>query len=557
MVVGIFKVLGALGVFLFGMRIMSDALQKTAGEKLKNLLNVLTKNRFTSVLTGVVITGIIQSSSATTVILVSLVNAGLLELTKAIGVIMGANIGTTATAWIVSLLGFSINITDFAMPAIGLALPFLFSKYEKRRNWGEILIGFGLLFMGIDMLKNAVPNIQNNVSALSFLQHLTSYGYGSVFLFILVGTVLTIIIQSSSAAMAITITMAYKGWIPFSMAAALVLGENIGTTITAYLASLGMNLNARRAARSHMLFNLTGVVWMCFLFYPCLALVDWMVPGAVTDPASLPLHLSAFHSFFNIVNTSLMVWFIPQFAKAVEFLVPEKPSDRDTTYKLNFVNINFPDFAEANLQLARRELGKYSALTNDMLLFFLNSMEKKPKELEKTAEVVQNHWNLSEKMYEEISKFLASCRSSVTDDRQGSQINSMLIMVSELRSIATGCQSLVEILKKKDRKKIKFHKNGETEIAAYTEEVLDFMRYNTNYINSALQVHDIELAQRMETAINAKRDRLRKTSQNKMEKGGDIQGELLYMDMIKHLEHLGDFSLNIAQSMRALEVVKA
>ncbi|OHD13030.1 MAG: hypothetical protein A2086_07485 [Spirochaetes bacterium GWD1_27_9] len=552
-IAGFFQLFGSLGIFLFGIRIMSDGIQKVAGEKFQTLLNILTFNRFTAVFTGLTITSIIQSSSATTVILVSLVNAGLMTLPKAIGVIMGANIGTTMTAWIVSLIGFKFSISMFAMPAIAIALPLIFSKKEKLRNLGEFFIGFGLLFLGLDFLKKSVPDIKSNVEAIQFLTNLTGYGHFSVILFIIIGTLLTVTVQSSSAAMAITMTMAYKGWINFDIAAALCLGENIGTTITAHLASIGMNVSARRAARAHMFFNLFGVIWMIFVFYPFIKMIDFFIPGNVNDPSNIPMHLSMFHTTFNLINTTILIWFIPQFAKIVEFLIPEKKEAVDRGYHLQITNTNFVDFADTNLRIARNEIGKISTMTYDMLLYFLNAIKNdKKEEVNQIEEKIQNYDTQIDIMYIEISKFLANCRTRIINDKDSFTINSMLIIVSELKSISNSCTLLIESIKKKEKKKMKFHKNAKNEIEDYTAEVLDFVKYNSDFINNNMKEHDYNLAQKMEKAIDAKRDRLRKTSQNKMIKGADIQAELIYMDILKYLEHIGDFNLTISHSLKEI-----
>ena len=260
------NILGSLGIFLFGMKVMSEGIQKTAGNRLRSILAYMTQNRFTGVITGFITTCLVQSSSATTVMVISFVNAGLLTLTESIGIIMGANIGTTITGWMVAILGFKFKITTIALPSIGIGLPLIFSKVIKRKNLGEIFVGFGLLFLGLKFLKESVPDIKNNPEVLEFLKSYTDLGMVSVLIFVVVGVFLTIIVQSSSAAMTITITMAFKGWIDFPTAAALVLGENIGTTITAYLASLGGNYHAKRASRAHMIFNLLGVTWMLISF---------------------------------------------------------------------------------------------------------------------------------------------------------------------------------------------------------------------------------------------------------------------------------------------------
>ena len=284
---------GALGMFLYGMKVMSEGLQKVAGDKLRGILSVMTTNRFTGVLTGILITALIQSSSATTVMVVSFVNAGLLTLTQSISVIMGANVGTTVTAWIISLFGFKVDISVFSLPIIALCIPLIFSGKSKRKSWGEFLMGFAFLFMGLSYLKSSVPDLQSNPQILSFLQDYTSLGYPSLFIFLLLGTILTIIVQSSSATVAITLIMCTQGWIPFEMAAAMVLGENIGTTITANIAAISANVSARRAAVAHLMFNVFGVCWVMILFYPFTSMVSWIVtnygPG---DPNEMTQFLS-------------------------------------------------------------------------------------------------------------------------------------------------------------------------------------------------------------------------------------------------------------------------
>ncbi len=306
------QILGALGVFLFGLRIMSSGLQKLAGDRLRSVLASMTRNRFTGVISGFLITCAIQSSSATTVLIVSFANAGLLTLIQSIGLVMGANIGTTLTGWLVSLFGFKVNITAFALPIIGLGFPLSFLRNPRARQLSEAMIGFGLLFLGLKFLKEGVPDLKANPEALAFLQQFSDYGFGSVLLFVGVGTALTIIVQSSSATMAITLTMAAMGWINYEVSAAMVLGENIGTTITANIAALGGNRTAKRVALSHTVFNLTGVLWMLPLMSVFLTAVDAVVPGnPLTDPLATPTHLAAFHSAFNVTNTLLLVGFVP------------------------------------------------------------------------------------------------------------------------------------------------------------------------------------------------------------------------------------------------------
>ncbi|NNC71059.1 MAG: Na/Pi cotransporter family protein [Flavobacteriaceae bacterium] len=324
------QLFGSLGLFLFGMKVMSDALMNLAGAKMRNILATMTSNRFLGITTGFFITSVIQSSSATTLMVVSFANASLLTLMESISVIMGANIGTTITAWLITILGFKVSMSAIALPLVGLGFAFTFAKRENLKNWGGFIIGFAILFIGLQFLKDAVPDIKDNPEVLEFLSRYTDLGFWSVLLFLLIGTLLTIIIQSSSATMALTLIMTAQGWIPFELAAAMVLGENIGTTITANLAAIVANYNAKRTARAHLIFNIIGVVWVLILFYPFLRGIEWLaVKSGNTSPyvsaAAIPVSISLFHTVFNILNTFFLVWFIKPIATIVERIVKATP----------------------------------------------------------------------------------------------------------------------------------------------------------------------------------------------------------------------------------------
>ncbi len=319
--------LGALGLFLYGMKVMSDALMELAGDNMRNILASSTANRFLAIMTGVVVTAAIQSSSATTLMVVSFVNANLLTLTEAVGVIMGANIGTTVTAWMISILGFKVKMSAIALPLIGVGFLLSMSKREHYRHWGLFLIGFSILFIGLQFLKESVPDIRSHPETLAFLVEYTTKGYLSVLLFIFIGTLLTLVVQSSSASMALTLLMTFEGWLPFDMAAAMVIGQNVGTTITAVIASIVANYQAKRAARAHLIFNLAGVVWILLLFYPFLEAVGYMVEtlegeSPFLTTAAVPIALSLFHSSFNILNTVLLAGFLPFIVRLSEQMVP-------------------------------------------------------------------------------------------------------------------------------------------------------------------------------------------------------------------------------------------
>lgn len=323
----ILTLVGALGLFLYGMKVMSDSLMDVAGDRLRNILATMTSNRVFGVLTGFIITAIIQSSSATTLMVVSFVNASLLTLAESVSVIMGANIGTTVTAWLITILGFKVSMSALALPLVGIGFFLTFSKRVKVRTWGTFIVGFAVLFIGLQFLKDSMPDIKQHPEVLAWLEAYTDMGLLSVLLFLFIGTVLTVVVQSSSATMALTLVMCYEGWIPFDMAAAMVLGENVGTTITANLAAIVANYNAKRTARAHFIFNSVGVVWMIILFIPYLAVVEWFVTrngsaSPFTTPEAVPVALSVFHTSFNIINSFVLIWFVPLIVKAVERMVP-------------------------------------------------------------------------------------------------------------------------------------------------------------------------------------------------------------------------------------------
>ena len=550
----ILNLIGGLGLFLYGMHVMSDRIHKRSGERLRRLLRTLTRNRFAGIGTGLGITSIIQSSSATTVLLVSLVNAGLVTLEQAIGVIMGANIGTTLTAWIVAVVGFKLNITSLCLPAVAVAIPMYFNKQEAMRERAEILLGFAILFLGLHLMKETVPDLNNNPEVLAFVQHISGFGYISVLLFVVLGTLLTIVLQSSSAAMAITITMAFKGWITFPLAAAIVLGENVGTTVTAYLASLGMNTNARRTARAHMLFNLFGVAWMLALFPFFWKGIDRLVPGMADDPAALPVHISAFHTAFNLANTALMIGFVAQLAAVTRWMVKRRPSRSvGLGYRLPFIPGNVPEAVESNLINVRSEIGKMSEIVYDMLLKLMNIAPQGNENLAKTVEEIHRNERRTDEMQQVIIQFLTECMVEALSEEQAYRISAIQRITSELESIGDSCENMADLFRLREKKQLVIHETGPDELIDYTSLVLDFLRYNGDYLTQKVERYDLDRAFQMERAINKKRKQLRKISRNQLVHGADVQAELVFMDLVKNLEHIGDYSLNISQAIRELQ----
>lgn len=458
-ILDILQIVGALALFLFGMTMMSEALQKVAGNKMRSILASMTKNRVLGVLTGITITSIIQSSSATTVMVVSFVNAGLLTLGESISVIMGANIGTTITAWLVSLVGFKFSIVDIAIPMIGLSLPFIFSKNDRRKSIGEVMIGFALLFIGLDYLKNSVPDIKAHPEMLQFLTEYTQMGYGSILLFLLIGTVLTVIVQSSSATMAITLVMISQNWISFEIGAAMVLGENIGTTITANIAGLTAKTNARRAALSHTMFNVFGVIWMLIIFYPFINMVEWVIGGGETEGANALYALSMFHTLFNLCNTFVMIWLIKPLEKIVCKILPEKKEENE--FALKFISAGMLSTGELSLLEAEKEIELYTERTHRMFdeVKKLTLATYNDKNAQKYADRVKHYESASDQTEHAIADYLYDIDATPISTDLKNKIRNYLYLTTEIESVADRCFNISRSIVRRNEEKINFTEN--------------------------------------------------------------------------------------------------
>lgn len=548
----IFNLLGSLGIFLYGMKVMSDGINNVAGDKMKSILNYMTKNRFMAVFTGFLITALIQSSSATTVMAVSFVNAGLLTLVQSIGVVMGANIGTTVTTWIVSIVGFKFNIQAIALPIIGIGLTMFFSRRKIRREWAEVLIGFGLLFLGLAFLKDSVPDINKHPEIFEFVTEFTGRGLLSYVIFVLLGAGLTIIVQSSSAAMAITVTMAYKGWIDFPTASMIVLGENIGTTITAYLASIGTVVNARRTARAHLLFNLFGVVWMTFVFTYFIQFIDWVAPWQ-NIPANLPLKLSLFHTVFNVLNTLICIWLVKYFAIAVEKLVKPNKNDQNQEYKLIYLQSGRVDSTAFNLEQVRHEIFKMVRICEDMFDTSLHLFFNPHKKLGDEVEKIRSQEKLTDEMQREITNFLTLCSEIALTDTYAKNVNAMIRIVHELEGIGDSVLRIMLITKEKYDKKYQMHPEATQEITDIAKTVKEFMSlYNAKMLEH-MKRDDLKQAYNIEKEITNIKEKYKYNARERIISGtADVQAELLYIDLLRHFEHIGDYSLNIAQALRSV-----
>ena len=545
----LFEILGSLGMFLFGMKVMSEALQKLSGERLRSMMRTMTQNRFAGVASGFLVTCLVQSSSASTVMMVSFVNAGLLTVVEAIGMIMGANLGTTTTFWIVSFLGFKFSLSSVALPIIGVAMPFIFSRKSVLRDTGEFLIGFGLLFLGLVFLKDAVPDIKNNPDALAFIQGYTGHGLWSVLFFFAFGTVLTIIVQSSSVAGAITITMAAQGWIDFPTAAAIILGENVGTTITANLAALSANANAKRAALAHLVFNMVGVTWAILLFIPLTRLIDGIMPGDALEPGNIPLHLAAFHTGFNLLNTAFLIGFVGYLAKFVNRVIKDKkynPSDH-----VEFNSSIIPRTGELNLAEAEEEVQKMNQLTHDLVSGFVELYEQPGEKLGDRVKALKQLEKDSDRMARDTTTYLLKCSAGRVSDASMTKISSLLRVIAELEDMCDRGYRLVLLAERRHRKKRTLPAETQVQVRQFGEIVLRFVDFTATCLRRGVQTSDMETAYQLENFIDQFRKNLRKESIQRMRQSGDlIKAEMLYIDILNNMEAIGNHSLNVLQALR-------
>ena len=558
------KLLGSLALFLYGMKIMSEGLQKFAGDRLRRILTAMTTNRVTGVLTGMLITALIQSSSATTVMVVSFVNAGLLTLSQSIGVIMGANIGTTVTAWIISALGFKVDIAAFALPLLAFGIPLLFSQKSNRKSLGEFIFGFSFLFMGLSYLKNNAPDLSQNPDMLAFVQDYTGMGFFSILLFVLIGTVLTMIVQASAATMAITLIMCANGWISFELGAALVLGENIGTTITANLAALTGNTQARRAALAHLVFNVFGVIWVLCLFVPFTEGVSWFVENVMgsNDPAvAVSFKLSAFHTCFNICNVLILIWFVKFIERTVCAIIPQKEQDEE--YRLRFITGGMLSTAELSILQASKEIHLFAERTHRMFGMVRTLLHtEKDDDFNQVFSRIEKYENISDSMELEIANYLNKVSEGRLSSESKLQIRAMLREVTEIESIGDSCYNLARTINRrrqsnqdfieKQYEHIHFMMKLADEALAQMIVVLDHPEH------SEYQSIDVNKSFNLENEINNYRNQLK--NQNIVDvnnKEYSYQMGVYYMDIIAECEKLGDYVVNVVEASSDIKEKKA
>jgi len=555
-ILDLFKVAGALGLFIYGMMIMSEGIQKVAGEKMKSILRAMTNNRVSGVFTGFLTTALIQSSSATTVMIVSFVNAGLLSLRQSVGVIMGANIGTTVTAVLITFFGFSkFSISTYTLPILAVGFPLLFMKNEKFKHWGEFLIGFAILFMGLDALKNTVPNeLGENTQQL--LSSLTDLGFLSIILFVLVGTLLTIVVQSSSAAMAITLTLCFKGFIPFEVAAAIVLGENIGTTITANIAAIIGNVFAKRAARAHFIFNVFGVIWMLILFPFYLRGIEWFMVNytALGSPfenvEAINWALVAFHISFNIINTLIWIGFLDLIVRIAERLVPTRTDD-DETFHLEYIGSEITRTPELSLEEAKKEVLTLCRLIQRMhqvigLLLF----EPDPKNTRRHHIRIKEYEELSDHLEEEIATYLVKVAEGRLSPGSSIVMRSILSIVNDMERIADFYYQMSQEISRMESKKINFTEGQKTRLKnMYTliEDALSIMKENLD--NNYNKV-TIDKALAKEKDINLLKRKFKKSHLKSIErKEYHWKSGIIYTEIFNLFEKIGNHVMDITEAI--------
>lgn len=586
--------LGAVGLFLYGMKIMSEGLQKVAGDRMRTILSAMTKNRFAGLFTGIFITALIQSSSASTVMVVSFVNAGLMSLADSMAVIMGANVGTTVTSWLITIFGFKVNVNMFVLPLIGLSIPLMFSKKSTHKSLSEFIIGFAFLFMGLELINANVPDLKSNPEVFGFLQNYSSMGFASILFFMLVGLVLTMIIQSSSAAFAIFLIMCSKGWVTFDIACAMVLGSNIGTTITPIIASLGANSAAKKAALGHLMFNLFGTVWALILFIPFVDMNVWITKSmGLGDPHQLfkflndlessnpeayrlaiegqgdksllatlaalqftvSFGLSIFHTAFNLVNVSIMIWFTKYFVKIANFVIKPKHKE-DDEFQLRYISSRMLSAAELNIAQAQQEIVVYAERMDRMFSMVRTLLHTKPdtEEFNKLYSRIGKYEEIADRMELEIANYLNKVAGGKLSYEGKLRIAAMMNIVSELESIGDSNNNLARTMVRQHETGVELNKLAIENIDTMFKYVAEALENMLLVLRGIEDVSEKEIMQcyNKEREINNFRNTLRAENiENINKKMYTYQEGIYYMDLICESEKLGDFIVNVADGVKS------
>jgi len=562
------QLVGSLGIFIYGMKIFSDGLQKVAGGKLRAILKGMTTTRIRGILTGFGATTITQSSTTTTVMVVSFVNAGLITFVESTGVIMGANIGTTVTAWMVSIFGFKMEITPIAVMLIGIFFPFIFFGREKLRSLAEAMIGFGILFIGLEFIKNAVPDIAENPEMFVFLDGLTGFGFGSILIFVVAGTLLTLMTQSSSAATAITLVMLFQGWIDFPIAAAMILGENIGTTVTANIAALIGNVHAKRAARFHFVFNVFGVLWMLALINPFLhgidAIMQFFSPetgsiliGTETNRANATLALSLFHTTFNVLNVFLLFAFVPRIVQLVERFQKDK-FDSDSKFRLKYISAGVMSSEELSLTQAAKEIELFAKLIEKMHFSFEGLFFRKQNKHEKFLKKIKKREEITDKIELEIAEYLTRMSGNKLSEHGTRRVRAMHEMINDLERIGDIYFQMSKTFEDMVNDDIKLPQGAKKEIGKLLDLTLDSIQnVRKNLIKDTGSVDLVE-AIKIENKINNLRDDLMESHFKRLEaKEYSNKAGFIYLDFISRLEKVGDHLFNINEALAGKKIKSA
>ncbi len=574
-IVAFLALLGSVCLFLYGMKIMSEGLQKTAGSRLRSILAWMTKNRFLAVVTGVVITALIQSSSASVSMVVSFVNAGLMPLEQSLAVSFGAALGTTFTEWIIAIFGFKVKMSAFLLPLLAFAVPMLFIKRNNYKNIGELLIGFAFLFMGLDAISANVPDLSQSPEIFSSLQQYTSMGFWSILIFTLVGWIVTMLIQSSAATFAIVLIMAAKGWISFDIACAMVLGASIGTSITPLLASLGGNAEAKKAALGHALFNLFGAVWLLAVFKPFVSMVTWVTTdvfglgdplalynnvkaGAdsatlVKEQVAMSIGMTMFHTIFKLCNLLIMIWFTKLYVKLLNVIIKSKKKE-DEEFQLKYIQGGLMSASELNIDQAQREIVVFATRVERMLGMVKELVHTKTgtPEFNKILSRIQKYEDITDRMEFEIGSYL----NKVLDGRLSSQakarVASLLSIISELESIGDSCNNIAKALVRKEEADAHFneynYKNIDEMLKLVSEAMTNMLAVISDIDN--VTAEDLMRSYNKEREINNFRNACRTENiENVNQKKYPYKAGIFYMDIVCEAEKLGDFIVNVIDSM--------
>ncbi|MEL7834930.1 Na/Pi cotransporter family protein [Fodinibius sp. Rm-B-1B1-1] len=562
------QLIGALGIFIYGMKVFSDGLQKVAGNKLRAILKGMTSTRFRGILTGFTTTTITQSSSTTTVMVVSFVNAGLITFLESTGVVMGANIGTTVTAWMISIFGFKMQITPLAMMLIGVFFPFIFFGREKLQNLAEAMIGFGILFIGLDFIKNGVPNIQDNPEMFMFLDSFTEFGFASILIFVVVGTLLTLVTQSSSAASAITLVMLFEGWIDFPIAAAMVLGENIGTTVTANIAAVVGNVYAKRAARFHFVFNIFGVFWMLLMIDPFLMGIDnamgyfmadyTSVLGANIDQvgrANATLAVSLFHTVFNVLNVLLLVGFVPYIVKFIEKYQKE---EKDTQHRLQYISSGMMSSPELSMSQAHKEIELFAKLIEKIHFSFQGLLFNKQNRQDRFLKKIEKREQITDNIELEIAEYLTKISSYNLTEKATRRIRGMHSMINDLERVADIYYQMSKTFERMQNEGSKLPDDAMKKLGQLLDLVHDSIRNVRENLDKDGNEIDLDNSMEIEDAIDDCRDELMEFHYAQLEKKiYSNEVGFIFLDYLNRLEKIGDHLFNVNEALAGVKVKSA